>query len=234
MVRQEEVLAMPFPVRCRMASIPFLVLFSALLLPALAAAEVISIDFERFPGPDGVFGTVDDVPAPDCLPGGFCGQLGGEFASLGMLVTSGTLEEGGLFPGTAPTNHYITSSPLDATLSLPVTGISVTSFSLWTATLYALDENNNVIASNTLTHPNPGSLFLQGTLSVTASQPIHRFTVLPAGCAIGQPCNPILNLDNLVLVTAGPPSVPTLTGEGLLALLVLLGTGGTLLIHRRS
>jgi hypothetical protein len=80
-----------------------------------------------------------------------------------------------------------------------VTGISITSYSVWTATLYALDEANNVIASNTLTNPNAGSSFFLGTLSVSTSNPIRRFTVLAGDCQIGEGCDQILNLDDLVL-----------------------------------
>lgn len=180
----------------------------AVIAPAMAADGPVFIDFERFPGPDGIIGTPDDIPAPsNCAPPpiGICGTLSNEFSSMGITFTSGTLFQGSFFPGSLPTNHFISSAPPDATLSKCVTGISITSYSVWTATLYALDENNNVIASDTLINPNAGSAFFLGTLNVSANRPIRRFTVLPAGCQIGVwPCNPILNLDDLVLIAPGP------------------------------
>lgn len=162
----------------------------------------VTIDFERFPGPDGILGTADDT-FPACDTQGTCELLSNQFASMGIMFTRGLLEQGGLFPGSGLSNHFVSSSPPDATFSVPVTGISITSYSLWAATLYALDEADNVIASNTLMNPQAGSSFLLGTLSVSTSGPIHRFTVLPAGCQIGgSMCAPILNLDNLVLATS--------------------------------
>jgi len=48
-------------------------------------------------------------------------------------------------------------------------------------------------------------------------------------------CDQILNLDNLVLTstsTKTPAAVPTVTGWGMLVLLVLLGSVGAILIGR--
>ncbi len=234
-VLQQETFVMSVPAMRRVAAVAYMLLFTA-VAPAMAADGSVLIDFEAFPGPDGIIGTADDVPAPSHCPSGVCGPLSNEFSSMGITFTRGTLFEGSLFPSPAPTNHYISSTPPDANLYRLVTGISITSYSFWTATLYALDENNNVIASDTLTNPNAGSSFLLGTLSVSANRPIRRFTVLPAGCQIGaSPCDPILNLDNLILIapaTPGPPGVPTVSGWGMLVLVVLLGTVGALLIGR--
>jgi hypothetical protein len=208
----------------------------AAIVPAMAAEGPVFIDFERFPGPDGIIGTADDIPAPSNCHLGVCSLLSNEFSSMGITFTRGTLFEGNFFPGSLPTNHFISSTPPDATLSRLVTGISITSYSIWTATLYALDENNNVIASDTLTNPNAGSAFLLGTLNVSADRPIRRFTVLPAGCQIGvSMCDPILNLDNLVLIapaTPGAPGIPTGTGWGLLILAALLAATGAYAAHR--
>ncbi len=203
--------------------------------PRSAGAQTTLIDFETFPGPDGVFGTPDDIPSPPC-PGGICSNLTSEFSSFGMTFTSGTLGTLPLFPGAPPTNHYLTASPPDATFSRPVTGISITSDSVWTATLYALDSGGAVLASDTLTHPSPGTSFFLGTLSVSTTQPIARFTVLPAGCVIGGPCNPILNLDNLVLKTPAlsVTTVPTLSEWSLAGLAALLGALGWLALRRRA
>lgn len=220
-------------------------LFAA-IAPAMAAEGPVFIDFERFPGPDGIIGTADDIAAPPAPPApsnctvGPCpvALLNDQFSSMGITFTRGTLHIGSLFPNSLPTNHFISSTPPDATLSRLVTGISITSYSFWTATLYALDENNNVIASDTLTNPSAGSAFLLGTLNVSAARPIRRFTVLPAGCQIGVSlCDPILNLDNLVLVapaTPGAPGIPTGTGWGLLILAALLAATGAYVVHRSS
>ena len=195
--------------RClrEVAAVAYSFLF-AVIAPAMAADGPVLIDFERFPGPDGIIGTPDDIPAPSNCPQppvGICGNLSNEFSSMGITFTSGTLLQGSLFPSSLPANHFISATPPDATLSRCVTAISIKSYSFWTATLYALDENNNVIASDTLTNPNAGSAFFLGTLNVSANRPIRRFTVLPAGCQIGvRPCDPILNLDDLVLIAPAP------------------------------
>jgi hypothetical protein len=222
--------------------VAFMFVFAA-IAPAMAAEGPVFIDFERFPGPDGIIGTADDIPtppAPSSCTGGACpvALLNDQFSSMGITFTRGTLHIGSLFPNSLPTNHFISSTPPDATLSRLVTGISITSYSFWTATLYALDENNNVIASDTLTNPSAGSAFLLGTLNVSADRPIRRFTVLPAGCQIGVSlCDPILNLDNLVLIapaTPGAPGIPTGTGWGSLILAALLAATGAYAAHRSS
>jgi len=61
-------------------------LFLALASPA--AAQTVRIEFESYPGPDGVFGTADDVPV--VAPTLFAGQgeqLTDQYASLGILFT---------------------------------------------------------------------------------------------------------------------------------------------------
>lgn len=215
----------------------FIVVAALALTASLARGQEVTIDFERFPGPDGIIGTADDT-FPTCDAHGVCESLGSQFASIGVTFTSGLLFQGALFPGSSSANHYVSSSPLDATFLVPVTGVSITSYSFWTATLYALDEANNVITSSTLTNPAAGSSFFLGTLSVSSSQPIRRFTVLPAGCQIGGgSCDQILNLDNLVLTfpSTNPPAaggIPTLTGWGMIVFLTLLGVGGAFLIGR--
>ena len=218
----------------------WLLLLGAPIVRATATGASVTIDFERFPGPDGILGTVDDtLPAcntPGCTNLCPCESLNSQFAGIGLTFASGLLLQGDLFPGSSSSNHFVSSSPPDATFSIPVTGISITSYSFWTATLYALDDANNVIASNTLTNPNAGSAFFLGTLSVSTSTPIRRFTVLAAGCQIGGGmCNQILNLDNLALTspsTTPPAEVPTVTGWGMLVLVVLLGAAGVILIGR--
>lgn len=191
----------------------------------MAADGSIFIDLEHFPGPDATLGTADDLPAPSC-PCGICGPL-----SMAITFRAGTLGEGSLFPGIASTSHFITSTPPNATLSRLVTGISITSYAVWTATRYTLDQNNNVIASDTRTR---GSSFFLDTLSVSAGRPLRRFTVLPVGCQIGGGwCDPILNLSSLVLIALarlGPPGIPTVSEWGLFGLLMLLGTAAAVLL----
>lgn len=230
---------MSLPAMHQITAVACMFLFAA-IAPAMAAEGPVLIDFERFPGPDGIIGTADDIPAPSGCTVGPCVHrlLSNEFSSMGITFTRGTLFEGNLFPSSLPTNHYISSTPPDATLSRLVTGISITSYSFWTATLYALDENNNVIASDTLTNPNAGSAFFLGTLNVSADRPIRRFTVLAAGCQIGASlCDPILNLDDLVLIapaTPGAPGIPTGTGWGLLILAALLAATGAYAADRSA
>src|SRR5215467_13565105 len=63
-------------------------LLSALLVVASVKAGTITISFEAFPGPDGVLGTSDDIPAPNC--GGsvisICGPLGNDFSTMGDSI----------------------------------------------------------------------------------------------------------------------------------------------------
>lgn len=215
-----------------------LVVFASLLfasaLPRPAGAQSVLVDFETFPGPDGAFGTPDDVPAPPC-PGGICAGLSNEFSSFGMTFSSGTLGTFPLFPGAPVTNHFVTASPPDATFTRPVVGISITSYSVWTATLYALDANGAVLATDTLVHPSPGSSFFLGTLSVTTTEPIARFTVVADGCSIGGRCDQILNLDDLILTAPAPLAieVPTLSQWSLAGLAALLAAVGGILLRRR-
>jgi hypothetical protein len=184
-----------------------LLLVGASGVGAASADTSITIDFERFPGPDNVLGTADDT-FPACDTSGICEPLSSQFSGLGVTFTSGLLLQGGLFPGSSPSNHFVSASPPDATFSVPVTGISITSYSFWNATLYALDESGNVVTSDTLINPTAGSAFFLGTLSVSTNTPIHRFTVLAGDCQIGAGCDQILNLDDLVLTSA--PSVTPL------------------------
>lgn len=180
-------------------------LFSLCALSALpASAGRITIDFEHTPGADGILGSADDIPMPDT----FIQPLRDQFSSIGLTFTQGTLLQSGFYDGN-PSNHFISSTSPIAVLSKPVTGISIESYSYWDAVITAYDINGNTIASNRLVNPNPGANPLRGMLSLTSTQFIYGFSVLPD--------NPdyILNLDNLVLTTADavtdvpePPSAP--------------------------
>jgi hypothetical protein len=153
------------------------------------------IDFESFPGPDGLFGTADDEPAPPC-PLTVCASLSSEYASLGLAFTSGVLGQADLFPGAGAANHFVTSSPLDVSLSKDTFFVSVDSYSVWTAVLWAFDARGQLIGTRT----GPGV----GTLSLVSDRPIRRFTVRAQGCSPDAFCPQILNLDNLKLFLAGP------------------------------
>ncbi|MFO7641750.1 MAG: choice-of-anchor Q domain-containing protein [Candidatus Competibacteraceae bacterium] len=195
-----------------------------------AAEATILIDFERYPGPDGRLGTADDWPTPPCGPPpiAICYPLSDECASLGLRFTSGTLAQGDLFPGSDPHNHFLTSGPLDAALTIPVYRVAIDAYSAWNVLLYALDEAGGVLATDAISHPETGSgRFQFGRLEVVTEQPIRRVVVLPDGCAIGQPCDRILNLDNLTLGTTPPPTAPkVLTTCDAAALTAALVGGG--------
>ena len=193
----------------------FVLGFFAIPIPATNAE--ITIDFEYFPGVDGILGTADDVPTPNC-PGGICFPLSNELSSLGLTFSSGTLFQGNWFPGSSANNHYISSSPLNVTLSVPVFGISIESYSFWTSVLTAFDTLDNVIATVVLTNPDEGVNLSLGTLSLSTNQAIRRFTVV----AQSGP-NHILNLDNLILNTANPVAVSTIPEWGMIILIGLLG-----------
>jgi hypothetical protein len=175
---------------------------SMALVHPMVGADTITIDFEALPGPDGRLGTPDDLPTPPC-PTGICERLSTEYASAGLTFTSGTLFQGGFFPGTEASNHFVSSTPLIATFSLPVYEISLTSYSFWTAILWAFDAANQVLASDVLVHPAAGLQPFLGTLHVVTQQPIAAVKVLAEGCSpLADHCDQILNVDTLIVVTA--------------------------------
>lgn len=129
------------------------------------------------------------------MPSTYLQTLGNQFASLGIIFTQGSLIQADFFNGDA-TNHFISSTNPIVTLSTPITGISIESYSFWDAILTAYDVNGNVVASDRFVNPSAGASFLRGTLSLTSTQSIYGFSILPTNP------NYILNLDNLVLTTA--------------------------------
>jgi hypothetical protein len=159
-------------------------------------AQNVTIDFEHFPGPDGLLGTADDVPTPTtvlCQPQpceeGPVALLTTQYASVGITFLQGTLHYAPSFwPGH---QHFISSTSPVATLSRPAHEVSITSYSYWDATLTAYDASDNVIGTSVLTHPSPGAYPFLGTLSLSTAQPIARFSVLPDDPLL------ILNLDDL-------------------------------------
>ncbi|MBX9902661.1 MAG: PEP-CTERM sorting domain-containing protein [Burkholderiaceae bacterium] len=188
-------------------------LLSALLLTSSSAfSNIITIDFETFPGPDGMIGTADDVATPNQ----FINELSNQYSSIGINFSQGTLLQASFYDGN-PLNHFISSTNPKGSFSVPVFGISIQSKSYWTATLIGYDEYGNVIAQDRLFNPNAGipqqgfpPLF--GILSINSSQRIFGFSILP-----DQP-NYILNLDQLTLNTSPvpEPSQLALIGIGLI------------------
>lgn len=164
---------------------------------AFLGADALLIDFEAFPGADGELGTEDDIPAPTCDLS--CFALSSEFSSIGVDFTSGWIYQAELFPDVPPTNHFISLNPLEISLLLPVFAASIESYSVWSATLWALDFDGNVIASSEFVHPDEGNTFVLGTLAVESSSPIDRLVVRASSCDLTQFCDSILNVDNLIL-----------------------------------
>lgn len=183
-----------------------LILFSG--LPSIAqetaspapelGGDSLLIDFETFPGPDGELGTADDEPTPTC-GGGACFPLTTEYESVDVRFDSGWLFQLEFFPDEGPSNHFISSTPMHLTFLRDVYSVSVQSYSSWSATLWALDAQNNIITSNELVHPNEGSGPFFGTLTVHSNTPIVRVLLRPSSCTLMGMCDLILNSDNLRL-----------------------------------
>jgi hypothetical protein len=158
------------------------------------AAQTITLDFERFPGPDGILGTVDDESPVTCVPiepACFIQPLTTEFSAVGITFTAGSLHYGSLW---GDVGFFVSSTPPAGTFSVPVRHVSVKSYSYWPATLTAWDAADGVLGSVTLPHPAPGATLSLGALVLTTTQPIARFAV-----TADQPGH-ILNLDDLVFV----------------------------------
>jgi hypothetical protein len=171
---------------------------AALLLGAAPAfATPVLVDFESFPGPDGVLGTADDLPS---YPGSII-PLSNEFSAIGLNFDRGTLFKDAFYDGD-PENHFLSSSNPIGRFSVPVFGISIESFSHWTARLNAFDIDGLLIDSVALVHQIDGPFFERGTLSLKTGQQIYSFTVE------ADTPDHILNLDNLVLDVAAPAAVP--------------------------
>jgi hypothetical protein len=168
------------------------------LLGAVPAyATPVSIDFETFPGPDGVLGTADDLPSYD----GSIIPLSNEFSAIGLNFDRGTLFKDAFYDGD-PDNHFLSSSNPIGHFSVPVFGIRIESFSHWTATLSAFDINGVLIDTAVLFHPIDAPFFDRGMLSLTTNQQIYSFRI------DADTPDHILNLDNLVLDVAAPAAVP--------------------------
>lgn len=184
----------------------FATALAAALMAGSASAATILVDFETTPGADGRLGTADDLPM-------FSDNrwIRDELTPAGITFTQGTLFHGSFFNGN-PDNHFLSSTNPIGTFSIPVYGISIQSYSMWNATLYAYDVSGKVIASDRIL--NPGQTFQYQTLSLSSKEAIAGFAVLPDNP------NYILNLDNMALTTTPvpEPSSWALLGAGLMLL----------------
>lgn len=167
-------------------------------LPPFSPAYTIGFGAE--PGPDGRLETADDVPQPSpCIACKPLSQM--NFSPLGVHFTSGQLFQGGLFPSRPATNHYVSSSVPDATFSVPVYGVRLVSYSVWSVTLYAFSSSGSLLATHTVSNPDSSSPKL-ATLQVKTSSRIARFTVRPEGCSPSSAqCERIVNVDDLSVAT---------------------------------
>jgi hypothetical protein len=177
-----------------------------------ARAETVTIDFEHFPGPDGVLGTADDL-APSSLP--YPVWVRNEFSSLGLIFEQGSLMRGDFFDGN-PSNHFLSSTMLVGVFSIPVFGITIESNSYWDAILTAFDASGNVIGTDLLSNPDVGSSQMFGVLGLSLTGPIASFSIT------ARDPNYILNLDNLELTVSAVPEPSQRAGFGL-GLLLMAG-----------
>lgn len=182
--------------------------FTMLLAMGIASAATIRIDFETTPGLDGILGTADD----EAMPNDSIRWIRDDLSAVGITFTQGTLFTGSFFDGN-PANHFLSSMNPIGTFSIPVYGISIQSYSVWDATLYAYGAAGQVLASTRITNPN--QQFEYRELSLSTTEAIAGFAVLPDNS------NYILNLDNMVLTTTAPvpePASLAMFGAGLVLL----------------
>lgn len=187
-----------------------------LLVAGSVSAATIRVDFETTPGLDGILGTADDEP----MSGESIRWIRDDLSAAGITFTQGTLFTGSFFDGN-PANHFLSSTNPIGTFSIPVYGISIQSYSVWNATLYAYDAGGRVLASNRILNEN--QQFEYRELSLSTTEAIAGFAVLPDNS------NYILNLDNMVLTTTAPVPEPSS--------LAMLGAGMALLgcrVRRRA
>ncbi len=171
----------------------------ATVLTPSACASAITIDFEHFPGVDGILGTVDDIP----VPSGFV-PITNQFSSLGITFSSPT----GIFNGVWNPGHFVYGRLL-ATLSVPVYRISAEVWSVNTLTIEAFDSSGDLLDSDALP-------LGHGFVQVQSSTPISSFVVVTTT---------LPGTDNLTLDGSAPVPEP---GTLLLISTGLFGLGGTI------
>jgi len=171
-------------------------------------AALIPIDFEQYPGPDGMLGTRDDVRLPGC-PGntGTCvvTSLSNEFESVGVMFENWFVTyQHGDNPNNFSNNNHRACAGSDpqplVRLRVPIFGVAVTSLATWPVRLDAFDTDGALIGSSFLPHPNPGCLGscpqVHGIVVFDSTVPIASFrltNVSPGGEFTGG-C-----VDNLIL-----------------------------------
>ena len=145
-----------------------------------AAPYQVRIDFESFPGPDGLLGTADDVSAPDT----FFTPLTTQYSSLGL-----NFELGALFQFDRGGNHLLYGTWPIATFSLPVHELYIDNRSFWDVFLTGYDIDGNVVATDASVRETSG---LKTQLSIKSELPIYRFSLASDGDR-----NKIISFDNL-------------------------------------
>ncbi len=197
-----------------------------------SAAHAVVIDFDFFPGPDGMLGTGDDVPV--IAPNVFNDQpeqLTDQYAALGILFTpdppvedKNEILSNDSFGGTLPAE----SEPNLLTTRASAGGIIEAEFTIPVFEVGALVGLEGGTPGNTLTIfdalDNPlGSVFgINEFVSISSVVPIARFTVTDTVPAI----------DNLTF-TVGSGVVPEPSAIAIWGLLGLTITGYTRLRRRK-
>jgi hypothetical protein len=184
---------------------------AALVTAAVGAArsvdaQVVTIDFEHFPGPDGQLGTPDDIPIiPNQGWSGVNPGLTSEFATVGVLFTPDPPflnQNVVVHPSSGPDLTNLLGSfvnPIQGVFPTPVSRVAVEFESangpLFPDLLEALRADGSVIAS-TLVNGGPASL--------QPAEPIYGFRCSwPNGPAPQQ-----VVIDNLSFTTIPAPATP--------------------------
>jgi hypothetical protein len=171
-------------------------------LAGAAAADVIVINFDFYPGPDGILGTPDDIPI--VAPSTFAAQpeqLTNQFASVGVLFVPDPAENDKneilistsfQVPPTATPPNLLASSgtrTIEGIFTIPVTEVgAILGISGGADRLDIYDQSNNLL----------GSVVGDDTFeTLVSSVPIYRFVISPVASTTPA-------IDNFTFVTAGP------------------------------
>jgi len=191
---------------------------SAATSPDFIASDI-EIDFERLPGPDGALWTADDIPMPGCPGNRGClvTTLSDEFESVGITFVNWHVffEPRATSAGNNLTNNHTVGVGLDSDqraraevrLSVPVYGVTITSFSVGSLRLLLLGAAGERLGSADLPHPNPGCRSgpcpqVHGTIVVDSKVPIGSFRLEPLTAQDGLTRDVHISVDNLTLSTA--------------------------------
>jgi hypothetical protein len=168
----------------------FIFVLAAISGSANATPYQVSIDFEYFPGPDGLLGTADDIKTPDT----FFTPLTSQYASLGL-----NFEIGALFQFDRGGNHLLYGTWPIGTFSVPVHELNINNGSFWNVFLTGYDIDGNVIATDASVRETNS---LKTRLSITSELPIYRFSLASDGDR-----SKIIGFDNLSY-SVDPTEVP--------------------------